>query len=70
MEYCGAGSVSDIIRLRNKTVRTLLNAINGKQEWWLRKLSSTFSAFGAILMRCSVSETTTGCHCNVGPLFP
>lgn len=21
MEYCGAGSVSDIIRLRNKTVR-------------------------------------------------
>lgn len=23
MEYCGAGSVSDIIRLRNKTVRTL-----------------------------------------------
>lgn len=22
MEYCGAGSVSDIIRLRNKTVRT------------------------------------------------
>lgn len=23
MEYCGAGSVSDIIRLRNKTVRCL-----------------------------------------------
>lgn len=26
MEYCGAGSVSDIIRLRNKTVRVLSNS--------------------------------------------
>lgn len=28
MEYCGAGSVSDIIRLRNKTVRVCLKKIH------------------------------------------
>lgn len=27
MEYCGAGSVSDIIRLRNKTVGPVLTSI-------------------------------------------
>lgn len=30
MEYCGAGSVSDIIRLRNKTVR--LSNITSNQQ--------------------------------------
>lgn len=31
MEYCGAGSVSDIIRLRNKTVRHFsFERVNGK----------------------------------------
>jgi len=31
MEYCGAGSVSDIIRLRNKTVRPLsFECMDGK----------------------------------------
>lgn len=31
MEYCGAGSVSDIIRLRNKTVRPFFfECVNGK----------------------------------------
>lgn len=28
MEYCGAGSVSDIIRLRNKTVRVCIEKKN------------------------------------------
>ena len=39
MEYCGAGSVSDIIRLRNKTVSSLLEGAAGGRG---RQLSLAF----------------------------
>lgn len=33
MEYCGAGSVSDIIRLRNKTVSILTKSVRIKMTF-------------------------------------
>lgn len=40
MEYCGAGSVSDIIRLRNKTVSILTKSV---------RIKMTFGASGNLL---------------------
>ncbi len=44
MEYCGAGSVSDIIRLRNKTVNTTVNTLQNFIAWLITLFFSSRQA--------------------------
>ena len=68
MEYCGAGSVSDIIRLRNKTVRPFsFECMNGKYGCPAAQGSRVVWAW---FSRCSMPDTTIGQNLRCGSFVP